>query len=69
MTLLHYYIYNYLSYIYLKMGNNKEAHEYYLLAQREFEQYPIQGRDISVYYQMGAEFNYGIGNIDVFYGE
>jgi diguanylate cyclase (GGDEF)-like protein len=59
-----FYIYNYLSYVSLKMGNNKEAHEYYLLAQKELELYPIQGKEISLYYQMGAELYYGIGNID-----
>ena len=62
-----FYIYNYLSYVSLKMGNNKEAYEYYLLAQKELEQYPIQGKDISLYYQMGAELYYGIGDIDVAY--
>lgn len=62
-----FYIYNYISYVSLKMGNNKEAHEYYLLAQKELEQYPIQGKDISIYYQMGAELYYGIGNIDAAY--
>ncbi|MGV8980827.1 diguanylate cyclase [Clostridium sp.] len=62
-----FYIYNYISYVSLKMGNNKEAHEYYLLAQKELEQFPIQGKDISIYYQMGAELYYGIGNIDKAY--
>ncbi|MBU3190513.1 diguanylate cyclase [Clostridium bowmanii] len=62
-----FYIYNYISYVSLKMGNNKEAHEYYLLAQKELEQYPIQGKDISIYYQMGAELYYGIGNIEQAY--
>ena len=62
-----FYIYNYLCYVSLKMGNNKDAHEYYLLAQKELEQYPIQGKDISLYYQMGAELYYGIGNIDAAY--
>ena len=60
-----FYIYNYLSYVSLKMGNNKDAQDYYLLAQKELEQYPIQGKDISIYYQMGAELYHGIGNIDV----
>ena len=58
-----FYIYNYLSYVSLKMGNNKDAHEYYLLAQKELKQYPVQGKGISLHYQMGAELNYGIGNI------
>lgn len=58
-----FYIYNYLSYVSLKMGNNKDAHEYYLLAQKELKQYPVQGKSISLHYQMGAELNYGIGNI------
>jgi len=62
-----FYIYNYLSYVSLKMGNNKKAHENYLLAQSELEQYPVQGKDISLYYQMGAEFYYGIGSIDEAY--
>lgn len=57
-----FYIYNYLSYVCLKMGNNKEAYDYYMLAQREFEQYPIQGKEVSIYYQMGAELYYGIGD-------
>lgn len=59
-----FYSYNYLSYVSLKMGNNKEAYEYYLLAKKELEDYPIQGKDISLYYEMGAELYYGIGNID-----
>jgi len=63
-----FYSYNYLSYVSLKMGNNKEAHEYYLLAQKELELYPIQGKDISIYYEMAAEFNCGIGNNEVSYG-
>ena len=63
-----FYSYNYLSYVSLKMGNNKEANEYYLLAQKELEQYPIQGKDISIYYEMGAELYYGIGDVDVAYG-
>ena len=62
-----FYTYNYLSFVSLKIGNNKEAYEYYLLAQKELEQYPIQGKDISLYYQMGAEFYYGVGNIDEAY--
>ena len=62
-----FYSYNYLSYVSLKIGNNKEAYEYYLLAQKELEQYPIQGKDISIYYEMGAELYYGIGNIEVSY--
>lgn len=62
-----FYIYNYLSSVSLKMGNNKEAYEYYSLAQKELEQYPIQGRNISIHYQMGAELYYGIGNIDAAY--
>ncbi|MGH4139500.1 diguanylate cyclase [Clostridium sp.] len=62
-----FYIYNYISYVSLKMGNNKDAYEYYLLAQKELEQYPIQGKDISIYYQMGAELYYGIGNIEKAY--
>ncbi|HEY8891137.1 MAG TPA: diguanylate cyclase [Clostridium sp.] len=60
-----FYSYNYLSFVSLKMGNINEAYEYNLLAQKELELYPIQGKDISIYYQMGAEFYYGIGNIDV----
>jgi diguanylate cyclase (GGDEF)-like protein len=59
-----FYTYNYLTYVTLKMGNIKEAYEYYLLAQEELKQYPIQGKDISLFYQMGAELYYGIGNID-----
>ena len=62
-----FYTYNYLSYVCLKMGNNKEAYEYYLLAGVELEQYPIQGKDISIYYQMGAELYFGIGDIDTAY--
>ena len=60
-----FYSYNYLSFVSLKMGNIKEAYEYNLLAQKELKLYPIQGKDISIYYQMGAEFYYGIGDIDV----
>jgi diguanylate cyclase (GGDEF)-like protein len=62
-----FYIYNYISYVSLKMGYNKDAYEYNLLAQRELEQYPIQGKDISLYYQMGAELCYAIGDIDTAY--
>ncbi|MBZ9686544.1 diguanylate cyclase [Clostridium estertheticum] len=62
-----FYTYNYLSFISLKMGNNKEAYEYHLLAQVELEQYPIQGKDISLYYQMRAELYLGIGDIDSAY--
>ncbi|MBU3129379.1 diguanylate cyclase [Clostridium tagluense] len=62
-----FYTYNYLSYVSLKMGNNKEAYEYHLLAQKELEQYPIQGKDISLYYQMGAEIYFGIGDIKAAY--
>ncbi|MGK0468405.1 diguanylate cyclase, partial [Clostridium sp.] len=62
-----FYIYNYLSFVYLKMGNNNKAHENFLLAQSELEKFPIQGKDISIYYQMRAEFYYGIGNIDEAY--
>ena len=62
-----FYICNYLSYISLKVGNNKDAAEYYSLAQRELEQYPIQGKEISLHYQMGAEFYYGIGDINEAY--
>jgi diguanylate cyclase (GGDEF)-like protein len=62
-----FYTYNYLSYVSLKMGSNTEAHKYYLLAQREIEQYPFQGKGISLHYQMGAELYYGIGNIDAAY--
>ncbi|MEK6263819.1 MAG: AAA family ATPase, partial [Clostridium sp.] len=62
-----FYIYNYLSFLYVKMGNNNKAHEYFLLAQKELEEFPIQGRDISIYYQMRAEFYYGIGDIDASY--
>ncbi|MBU3143383.1 diguanylate cyclase [Clostridium sp. CF012] len=62
-----FYTYNYLSYVSLKMGNSKEAYEYHLLAQVELEQYPIQGKDISLYYQMGAELYFGIGDIDSAY--
>ncbi|MGH4123957.1 MAG: protein kinase domain-containing protein [Clostridium sp.] len=62
-----FYTYNYLSYVSLKMGNNKEAYEYHLLAQKELEQYPIQGKEISLYYQMGAELCFGIGDIKAAY--
>ncbi len=62
-----FYVYNYFSYLCLKMGNNKDAYEYYLLAEKELEQYPIQGKDISIYYQMGAELYLGIGEIDLAY--
>lgn len=62
-----YFTYNYLSYVSLKMGNNKEAYEYHLLVQRELEQFPIQGKDISLFYQMAAELNYAIGNTDKAY--
>lgn len=62
-----FYTYNYLSYVCLKMGNSKDAYEYYLLAQSELQQYPIQGKDISLFYQMGAELYYAIGNIDEAY--
>jgi diguanylate cyclase (GGDEF)-like protein len=62
-----FYIYNYLSFVYVKMGNNKKAHENFLLAQKELDEFPIQGKDISIYYQMRAEFYYGIGNIDAAY--
>ncbi|MCB2289287.1 diguanylate cyclase [Clostridium sp. CS001] len=62
-----FYTYNYLSYVCLKMGNIKESYEYNLLAQGELEQHPIQGKDISLFYQMGAELYYAIGNIDEAY--
>jgi diguanylate cyclase (GGDEF)-like protein len=59
-----FYIYNYLSYVSLKIGDNEDAYVYYELAKKELEQYPIQGKEISLHYQMGAELSYGIGDIE-----
>lgn len=62
-----FYCYNYLSYVTLKMGNYNNAYEYQVLAEKELEQFPTHGKYISIYYQMGAEFYYGIGDIDTAY--
>ncbi|MGH4118051.1 diguanylate cyclase [Clostridium sp.] len=60
-----FYIYNYLSNVYLKMGNNKGAYENYMLVQKELEEFPIQGKEISLYYQMGAELYCRLGDNDI----
>lgn len=65
---LTFYLYNYLSFISCKMGNNKEAFEYYSLAKKELEQYPIHGKYISVFYQMSAELYCALGDNSVSYG-
>ena len=62
-----FYLYNYLSYIAIKMGNNEEAYDYHSLAEKELEQYPIHGKFISVFYQMGAEFYYALGDAEFSY--
>ncbi|MBK5240660.1 diguanylate cyclase [Clostridium sp.] len=62
-----FYIYNYLSNVCLKIGNNKGAYENYLLVQKELEEFPIQGKEISLYYQMGAELHCSLGDNDIAY--
>ena len=57
-----FYCYNYLSNVYLRLGNYKEAYEYYMLATKELEEYPEQGRYIAVYYQMAADLFYSFGD-------
>jgi len=57
-----FYCYNYLSNIYLNTGEYKKAYEYFLLAQKELEDYPEQGKDIGLYYKMGAELLYSFGD-------
>lgn len=59
-----FYCYNYISNIYLRLGNYKEAYSYFLLAEKELEEYPEHGKDIGVYYQAGAELFYTFGDIE-----
>lgn len=57
-----FYCYNYLSSNYLRLDNYKKSLEYYVLAKKEFEKYPNQGRDLGAYYQIIAELFYKIGD-------
>ncbi|MCM8710192.1 diguanylate cyclase [Clostridium sp. SYSU_GA19001] len=56
-----FHCYNLLSNIYLRLRNYKEAYKYYLLAEKELEEYPDHGKCIGVFYQMGAELFYTFG--------
>lgn len=57
-----FYCYNYLCSINLRFGNYSEAEKYHLSAKKELENYPEHGKNIGVYYQIGAELYHSFGD-------